>query len=328
MDGQPHLHLASGDVVDAGAVVLALGNLLPHDPPGADWAALPASVYRSDPWAEDLAEGLTAKDTVLIIGTGLTMVDVVLTLEAGDFAGRIVALSRRGLAPRAHADVAPPVAALDEKPPETGAALLKRVRAEARSVGWHAAIDALRPFTQTIWRGASTEERARFLRHLRAWWDVHRHRLAPEVATRIARLCDLGRLAIIAGKVMGVTETGRAAQVQYRLRHAVTVETMSVRRIINCTGSQGDLLRTPEPLLQSLLASGDIRPDELRLGIDVNAQSEVIDKQGQVNRRLLALGPLTRGAFWEIAAVPDIRMQAWSVARRLSDAHWVEGEGL
>ena len=103
---------------------------------------------------------------------------------------------------------------------------------------------------------------------------------------------------------------------------------MRVRRIVHCTGPQGDLLRTREPLLHLLLASGHIRPDAHRLGIDVNAQAETINAAGRANPRLLALGPMTRGAFWEIVAVPDIRRQTWAVARRLSNTQWVEGDGL
>ncbi|RVT94740.1 FAD/NAD(P)-binding protein [Sphingomonas crocodyli] len=314
---------ADGSTLAADAAVLALGNLPPHDPPGLG-GDLPADLYARDPWGPGITDGLTDDDTVLIIGTGLTMIDMVLALDAKGFRGPIVALSRRGLAPHAHGDA--PKTSLPEKPVELGSALVHRVRARAREIGWRSAIDELRPYTQAMWLSAPPAEQRRFLRHLRAWWDIHRHRLSPQVAEKVATLRASGRLRIVAGKLQSVdAQTGQAA---FRPRHRHDIETIAPRRIINCTGPQGDLLRTGEPLLKSLVASGHLRPDPLHLGIDVNAQAETIDATGKANPRLIALGPMTRGAFWEIVAVPDIRMQTWSVARRLSHAQWVGGEGL
>lgn len=327
-DGSARLRLDGGAVVSADAAVLALGNLPPHDPSGLENADLAPGVYRADPWASDLADGLSDDDTVLVLGTGLTMVDVLLSLDAAGYRGRIVALSRRGLIPRAHAPQAGPYEPLQEKPAERGSELVNRLRRDAERIGWRGAIDAIRPFSQALWLGASEEERDRFLRHLRAWWDVHRHRLAPQVAARVAALQDEKRLHVIAAKLDDVRKAGDQAQVRFRPRHGELHEELRVSRIINCTGPQGNLMRSPEPLLQQLLGAGAIRPDRHSLGVDVNIKSEVLDRNGNPNPRLLALGPLTRGAFWEIASVPDIRVQAWSLARRLSASHWVEGEGL
>ncbi|MHA3793560.1 FAD/NAD(P)-binding protein [Rhizorhabdus wittichii] len=323
---------AGGERLAADAAVLALGNLPPHDPPGFAVAALPADLYVADPWAGPeagaLASGLDAEDSVLVVGTGLTMVDVVLSLEAQGFRGRIVAISRRGLAPRVHGDGAMPSSSLAEKPAMHGSALVRFVRERARAVGWRAAVDELRPYTQAMWLSAPLAEQTRFLRHLRPWWDVHRHRLAPEVAARLDALRAAGRLRAVAGKIDAVEARDGRLAVAWRPRHGGAAERLVVRRAINCTGPQGDLLRTREPLLRGLLAAGQVRPDPHRFGIDVTAQAETIDAEGRAHPRLLALGPITRGAFWEIVAVPDIRVQSWSVARRLSHAHWVEGEGL
>ncbi|WP_420138821.1 FAD/NAD(P)-binding protein [Sphingomonas sp.] len=318
--------LADGSRIDADAVVLAPGNLPPHIPPSIDPAILPADVFIAEPWGSDLAEGLTDRDEVLVIGSGLTMVDIALLLDARGFRGRIVALSRRGLSPRAHAAVTP--STLDMRPPAEAMALLRHMRARSAEVGWRAAVDEIRPYTEGLWMAASLEERRRFLRHVRAWWDVHRHRIAPQVAGRIAAMQADGRLDIIAGKLSAARAALSGAEVRFRRRGAEAQETRTVRRIINATGPQGDLLRSSEPLLQRLIARGAIRPDPLHLGIDVTPQSEVIDAQGVAQPTLLAVGPMTRGTFWEIVAVPDIRRQTWAVARKLSNAHWVGGEGL
>jgi len=321
--------LDDGERISADTVVLALGNLPPHDPAGLADGHIPADIYTTDPWAADFTRDLASDDTVLILGTGLTMVDAVLTLEGAGYGGKIVAMSRRGLLPRAHASVPATYHPLVEKPAERGSALVRRVRQDANQIGWRGAIDALRPFSQALWLGATEVERKRFLRHLRAWWDVHRHRLAPQVAAQVEGLRANGRLRIVGGKLADVrVEEGGQALARYRPRHADGLERLKVRRIINCTGPQGNLLRSAEPLLQNLLQTGDICADRNSLGVDVNARSEVLDRDGTANPRLLAVGPLTRGAFWEIAAVPDIRVQVWSLARRLTASHWVEGEGL
>lgn len=185
-----------------------------------------------------------------------------------------------------------------------------------------------RRFTQDLWLGADSTARRRFLRHLRPWWDVHRHRLAPEVAARIAALRASGRLELHAGKLVGADSAGGLVTIGWRPRGTDRIETLRVRRIVNASGPQGGLLRTGEPLLRNLINRGMIRPDPLHIGIEVNPQSEAIDATGRPDRNLLAIGPMTRGTFWEIVAVPDIRVQTWSVARKLSYAHWVEGEGL
>ncbi|XHS02952.1 FAD-dependent oxidoreductase [Sphingomonas sp. DBB INV C78] len=323
------VQLADGSQIAADAVILAPGNLPPHQPPELAAAALDPDLYAPDPWAGDIAEGLADDDVVLVIGSGLTMVDVALLLDARGFRGRIIALSRRGLLPRAHAPIPPsPTPRLSERPSLCATELLGFVRDRAEAIGWRAAVDELRPYTQDMWLAAAPEDRGRFLRHLRPWWDVHRHRLAPQVAARVAALQASGRLEVVAGKLASVSANGRTTRVAWRARGRDDLVEVATRRIVNCSGPQGDLNRTAEPLLRALIDRGLIQPDPLRLGIQVNQQAEVIDATGNANPRLLALGPMTRGAFWEIVAVPDIRVQTWSVARRLSNAHWVGGEGL
>jgi len=309
------------------ALVVAVGNLPPHAPPGLDPQALSADVYAPDPWSPDTVERLSAADAVLLVGTGLTMVDVALSLDAKGFTGKIVAMSRRGLLPHRH-ELPGRAGDRNEKPATQAAALLAEVRKRAEIFGWRAAVDELRPFTQSLWLSASAAERARFLRHLRPWWDVHRHRLAPAVADRIAAMRASGQLTIMAGKPSAFAADGQGVRVSYRPRGADTAISRRFRRVVNCTGPQGDLARSTEPLLRGLIASGHARADTARLGLDVDSQSRLIGADGCAHPRLFGLGPMTRGAFWEIVAVPDIRTQVWTVARRLAQAHWVGGEGL
>lgn len=322
IDGAATVQLTDGQRIAADAAVLAIGNLTPHDPPGIG-AAMLGDLYRADPWAPGLAGGLPPDGRVLILGSGLTMVDVALSLAAQGFGGEMVALSRRGLLPHVHAAVPPPER-ITERPPARCVDLLRFVRRAAAEQGWRRAVDALRPITQDLWRAADLAERRRFLRHLRPWWDVHRHRLAPEVAQRVEAL----PLNIAAGRIESVERRGNRGCITWRPRGGGTVRRETFDRIVNCTGPQGDVTRSGEPLLKALVAEGRVRADALRIGIDVDRQAQVIGVDGSPDESLFAIGPITRGAFWEIVAVPDIRVQSWALARRLANAHWVEGEGL
>jgi uncharacterized NAD(P)/FAD-binding protein YdhS len=308
------IRLADGEVVACEAAVLAVGNL----PPGASgiYAGMPDHIYVADPWSGNLAEGLEEGDTVLLIGTGLTAIDAALILDSARFAGPILALSRRGLVPRAHAAPAK-VEALDAPPPPRASALLRSVREAAARIGWRSAVDQLRPVTQSLWASAPIAERLRFLRHLRPWWDVHRHRIAPQIAERIERMERAGQLTFGAGKIVSCNLDGNQAQVAWRPRGSEEVAELRVRRIVNCTGPEANVARADEALLRNLVGSDRLRADPCRIGIDIDAESRVVDAKGLASPTLFCVGPMTRGAWWEIVAVPDIRSQVAALAHRL-----------
>jgi uncharacterized NAD(P)/FAD-binding protein YdhS len=194
-------------------------------------------------------------------------------------------------------------------------ALLRRLRERAREIGWRSAVHELRTVTQSIWAAASTAERRRFLRHLRPWWDVHRHRIAPAVGGRIEAMQREGRLRFAAGRILSASSGGI---VRWRPRGSERVEEIEAARIVNCTGPELDIVRAGEPLLDALLASGRIRPDPLRIGIDVDRECRTIGADGAASASLYAIGPVTRGRFWESVAVPDIRVQTEAIARRIA----------
>ena len=310
------LRLSDGGELQADAVILAVGNLPPEPTRGIDPAALPAGVYVDNAWAADLSAGLSDRDTVLLVGTGLTAIDAALSLESAGFDGRILAVSRRGLLPRSHAaaPLGPAKPPSDPKPRCT--ALLRLVR-EGADGDWRRAVDSLRPVTQQLWREAGPAERRRFLRHLRPWWDVHRHRIAPSIAARIDGLQRSGRLDVRAGRIIAAEAEDGAARMRWRPRGGAEAETIVVRRIVNCTGPQADIGRAGDPLLDGLLAAGRIRSDPCRIGIDVDEAFRAIEHDGTPSFTLYAIGPMTRGAFWEVVAVPDIRHQVRALAEKL-----------
>ncbi len=298
------VRLASGDLVECACAVLAGGNYPSRLP-----AAFGAGAIH-DPWGPEgaaaLAAAAAAGGDLLLVGTGLTMVDMAVSLEEAGFPGRILAASRRGLVPRAH--ISPAAAPLDWAPPPARlGALVRAVRAREP---WRASVDGLRPHSIALWQGLSEAEQKRFLRHLRPWWDVHRHRIAPRVAARIEAMRASGRLEVAAARIARVegdwVTLARRGGGELRRRFAA---------VVNCTGPEGDIARIGDPLIRDLLASGRARPDRLGLGLDVDSDSRV--RGSGASPALYALGPLTKGAFWEIVAVPDIRGQAAGVARAI-----------
>jgi uncharacterized NAD(P)/FAD-binding protein YdhS len=238
------------------------------------------------------------------------MVDVALSLAEAGFTGRMVATSRRGLVPRAHEE--PAAAPLPAPRPAPLAQLVRQVRTQSRSGNWRAAVDSLRPVSQDIWRGLRDADKQRFLRHLRPWWDVHRHRIAPQVAARIDALRASGQLDIVPGRIVSV-ENGQVAIAPRGGGPSFSVQAAGV---VNCTGPEARIAKVEDPLIRTLLASGTARPDRFGMGLDVDVDARVIGADGRASDDLYALGPLTRGTFWEIVAVPDIRGQAWRVAER------------
>ncbi|HEX8449309.1 MAG TPA: FAD-dependent oxidoreductase, partial [Allosphingosinicella sp.] len=172
---------------------------------------------------------------------------------------------------------------------------------------WRACVDGLRPHSVGLWQGLSESEQRRFLRHLRPWWDVHRHRIAPRVAARIEAMRASGKLEIAAARIARVDEKAvtlaRRGGGELRRRFEA---------VINCTGPEGSIGRIEDPLIRNLLASGRARPDRLGLGFEVDSDSRLAGNGP--SPALYALGPLTKGVFWEMVAVPDIRGQALRVA--------------
>jgi len=302
------VELDSGETIESDALALAVGNQEP-EPLNAFGAA--GHRFIRNPWGDEASAAVRALvesgQTALLVGTGLTMVDLVLSLAATGHRGKIIALSRRGLIPRSHADFeAAPVERRD-LPEGDLLALWRWLRKRSGAIGWRAAIDSLRPHSQALWQGLDAGAQRRFLRHARPWWDVHRHRIAPEVARTLAHLIGEGRLEIVAGRIISARENDEALEVDYRRRGSRQPQALEAAFAFNCTGPLHSITRTRDPLLRSLFDTGQVRADHLGIGLDVDAHS-------RVGERAWALGPLTKGRFWEIIAVPDIREQAAAVA--------------
>jgi len=308
------LRLASGATLGADRVVLATGH---------DEKPRISGVAAQQPWDPDSLKGLARDAPLLIVGAGLTMVDMALSLDRRGHQGPITAVSRRGLLPHAHRHVAPrPLAGADTPFGMELSQLLRWLRGfagecAAGGADWRTAIDALRPHTQRLWRAMTPDQRRRFLRHARAYWDVHRHRMAPEVEKRLEALRRSGRLRVVAGRVLNAADLGDRIVATLWLRGAVEPTSIEVARVIDCTGMADASIKSRNPLICSLLGSGLARLDPLGIGLDVAQDFSLVDAGGAPSPRIKVVGPLARAAFWECIAIPDIRLQAQELAERL-----------
>ncbi len=315
------LELHSGRRLLADRVVLALGNFPPSNPLAA-WKAETGSRYFRDPWSGSTFKSVENLGDVLLVGSGLTSVDVAVQLRERGCRGTIHILSRRGLLPQPHkaTDACPPF--WNNSSPKSVSGLLRLVRqqvegAQKQRIEWQSVFDSLRPQVAQIWQSLSEPERRRFLRHVRPYWEVHRHRAAPQIAQSIAEQISGGQIKVHAGRITGYTEDGSRVKVTYHDRKSGKANSISVDRIINCTGPESDCRRLDNRLISSLLASGSARPDPLFLGLDVSPDGALVSRNGTISDSLFAIGPIRKGSVWESTAVPELREQIHRLAERL-----------
>jgi uncharacterized NAD(P)/FAD-binding protein YdhS len=297
---------------------LGLGNAeMPIKPKNLS-ASLQDHVVQN-PWRLGWLSKVQPGDEICIFGSGLTMIDQVLSLRSRGHRGRIHVLSRRGLVPHSHlSHHASPVEPILPEGTRQLSALLAAFRAQVRAgTPWRALMDGLRHRTQALWKELSPEQRSRFLRHALAWWNIHRHRISPQVFSQFQHLLENGTVTVHAGFMRGIEQKQDRFEVAYRPRGTQAQAHMNVDWIVNCTGMERAGI-SHSPLLQEMQRQSMIAMDELGLGISVDPLSRVVGPGGQVQPGLCAVGALTAGQFWEITAVPDIRNQAKQVAELLA----------
>jgi uncharacterized NAD(P)/FAD-binding protein YdhS len=324
--GRPlRLHLAAHGRIDADAAVLATGN----QPPAAPFGVPASPRYIGDPWVPGALDGVADGSPVVILGTGLTMLDVAISLTGANPDTVVHAVSRHALVPREHRcppDGAVPPSVLPV--PDLSRAdlpggpvdlrgLIRYVRSAAAEApdGWQSVVDALRPHIPGLWQRLPLPDKRLFVRHVARYWEVHRHRVPPATARRIDQLRSAGRLSVQRGRIIAVTE--KPAGLCVRIEHGGQVTEVAAGWLINATGPAADITATTDPLLRGLLDSGLARPDPLRLGIEVDAGGALLDASGTPSEIIYALGPPLRGQLYETTAIPEIRDQAAALAGRL-----------
>lgn len=317
------LTLNDGQHLNGAFAVLATGMFPAARTPQKDSSGLNAAAL--DPWDVAAMRQLDPQSTVLIIGSGLTMVDAVVSLEQAGHRGPIDVFSRHGLLP--HVRRQPPawVDFLAQDPGiRTPRQLLHELRRQcldaiAQGIDWQAPLDTVRAHIGRLWSQATDVQRRQFVRHVRPWWESHHHRSPPLSAALVERLHNAGRLRIQAASFKGL-EPSTQQGVSIRIRPRGESETRVVHgaALINSSGIEYDWRRVARPLPQQLLARGLVRPGPLALGITAAVDGAVLDAEGQVASRLFAMGPPLRGMWWESTAVTDVALQAKALAARLA----------
>ncbi|KQT44779.1 FAD-dependent oxidoreductase [Devosia sp. Leaf420] len=297
----------------------------------ARWAALAVGHETQPARGKGIAVRATSdRDTtlppdspVMILGSGLSMVDAWVSLSETKHTGPVTVVSRNGLLPQAHKDVAPITIDAADVPFGTSLTYITRwfreliAETEANGGDWRSVVDGLRPFNQRLWQSWPDHEKRRFLRHLRPWWNVHRHRLPPDLHAGLVRAVESGQVELVAAEFVGIERQGDGARATIRPRGTERRETIDVARVYDCGGVSVDVTASANPVIRQLITAGSARPDPLHIGLDVDEQTALIAGDGTVSQHIRVVGPLTRGRFFEIEAIPDIRVQCAKLAATL-----------
>lgn len=327
--------LEGGGRLDAGLVVLAAGNEKPAPLPVLPPEVLAHPGYATDPWGGRFLADVGVAERVLLIGTGLTAVDMIASLTERGHRGRIDAISRHGLLPRQQGEfpgiaellrrIAAPVPALVQKHgmPETTLQVLRWIRADIAAdrengSGWRDAFDSIRDAARHVWPVLPVAEKRRFFRHLKSWYDCHRFRVAPQINRIVSQRMDDGSLVVSAARIVaaGVTDGGLSVSVRDRGREAV--RTAAYDRIVNCTGPNPDPAQSGIGFLRQAIGDGLLARDPSGVGLAMNTQCETLAADGVASPALLAVGPMTKGHFGESVAVPQITLQLATLTARLA----------
>jgi uncharacterized NAD(P)/FAD-binding protein YdhS len=325
-DGGWMVHLGREPSVRADAVVLAIGHRPPSDPAGLQWLG-PRARYISDPWRPYAVNAVGPDDPVLILGSGLTSVDTVLSLAEQPRRAPITLLSRNGLLPQAHHPAPLRPLALNALVSQWLAdpagiralTLVRELRRHVRSsaasnVDWRSVVDGIRPHTAALWQAMPAAERRKFLARLRPFWEVHRHRMPALAAERFHAMLDQGAVRVIAGRLQSAHADNDGVHLIVRERKSNRTVESHAAWVINCTGPLPSNRVDSNPAIGSLLVYGWVRPDELALGLETTPAGNAVADDGHEVADLFVVGTLRKPAFWESTAVPELRNQAADAA--------------
>lgn len=310
--------LESGLVLQADHVVLALGNFPPGDLFPGNEAVTRAPGYFANPWTDRVYAHITGHENILLVGTGLTAVDVVLGLNTRNFKGKISMLSRRGKLPLPHDLSHPPVELEDPgylNPRDAFFWLTGEIR-KRRNTPWPAVIDGLRPLTREIWKRWSWEERKYFMKRLRPIWEVVRHRIPARSAAILSELESSGQLTI--GKAKIKSAKMRTSGIEVFWSNDTGVHSGLFQKVINCTGSESNYRKVRLPVLANLIEQGMMVHDPLGLGILCTSDGKILDESARPVNGLWCIGPMRKAVLWETTALRELRLQAKEIADAIS----------
>lgn len=305
--------------------IIASGNLVPRNPKIKNTDFYQSKNYFQNPWTIDSVQNINPDIPVLIVGNGLTMVDTVVALMEQGFKNDIYSISPNGFNILPHRHNGLKYTKLTEEFNDEMSLfeifkLVKKHIKMAREYGATAepVIDSLRPYTQSIWKRFSAEEKSIFMSKLRHLWGVARHRIPIHTHDKLQKLRIDGKLHINSGRILNFTEGQDGIIVEYLDKKDHTVKTLKVSRIINCTGPETDLNNVEKSFLKNCLLKGILKQDPLKLGITTNTDTyQVIDAQGNPHSNLFTLGGNLKGELWESTAVNELKIQTENLAELL-----------
>lgn len=322
-EGSYRVELSSGKTLTAASVILAIGALPPRPLKAVSEEALHSGAYALDPW--NLAHRTVAPRRVLVIGTGLTAVDMLRSASIRWPQAELVAVSRHGLLPLLHPplplapypfqeDLNEALLSCDGVAPMLR--LIREAISDATHGGWRSIIDGMRPINAQLWQGLSLTQRRQFLRHVRWLWEASRHRTAPASGEAIQQLRDEERLQVHAARVLKVSGKG-PLHVTVRSRASQLESTFESDLVVQATGLDTTVAYIESELLTQLLSDGLAVADPLRLGVTALPDGQLLNTQGKPQPGLYAIGSLLRGSLWECTAMPEIRAAAHQRAHAL-----------
>ncbi|HBT6279935.1 TPA: FAD-dependent oxidoreductase, partial [Klebsiella quasipneumoniae] len=300
----------------ADLLVLAISHPPPSLPAQAEaWRHHPALI--ANPWQPGALDAIAPHARVAVMGTGLTMADTVATLDRLGHRGSIIAFSRHGLLSRGNLSGAGAAWPGDYQQGNLRQRL-RQIRldvayAAQQGLSWQVVLDAVRQQGQRIWQALSVADRQRFLRHLRHYWDVHRYRVAPQVAEVLEARQRTGSLQVQAARLLSMSAEGETLRLTLA-RRGGGVQTLSVDHLILTTGPAHRALTDSQPFLQDLARRGLIRADALGMGLEVDSRSRAVADPQVEALPVLVAGPAARGRFGELMGLPQVADHAAEVA--------------
>lgn len=312
-------------------VVLALGHFGSTSLPITNDSVSSSPRYLHDPWDQSRLDAIPARARVMLLGTGLTAVDVAMTLLSRNPNRSIIAVSRRGLVPQSHrVSAGKPLGVGAETIWGNATTIREQLHAfrnycnhlEAKGRDWREALAILRPVTADVWLAYTDKERRRFLRHVQPYWDTHRHRLAPAVAEKLSVALASGVIKTLAGRILSMEDNNGGIKSTLRRRGRQEARIEDVEYVVNCTGPCANPRLINSELVKQLLDDGIICTDSLGLGIEVTEDCAVISANGLPSENLFYIGPWLKAKYWESTAVPDLRVFATRLAKRIVQENW------
>lgn len=322
-DGELVLQTSAQKLFSCNALILAIGNFQPATIPSEDLNYVYHPHYEPNPWRDGLVESIGANEKVLFVGSGLTMIDLLINLKLNGHAGKTFILSRNGRLPSLHKTYVKSKVNWNESDFHQGVLhLLKVVRAKVNELNcdWRNVIDSLREHTPYIWKNFSSDDKRIFFRRLRSFWDAHRHRVPEASHGLISDYIAQEQATMFAGKIQRIVQHNGGFIVTYQPKASTKAFSFFVHRLINCTGPESNYKNLNQPLVRDLLYKGYVQQDPTSLGLLTDNDGRLIDSHHKTHTDIFTLGPVRKGMEWESTALREIRLQAVALAETVLQA--------